>query len=87
MGSALHVEYLGVALRGVFVVIKSYQRDGLATIKALTSLLRKHKDKQIHPMKPTWNGFHSITCLTMDIITGCMMNYVLTIVYLLIHSK
>ena len=38
MDSALYVKYLDVVLCGVFVVIKSYLRGGLAT-RNLTSLL------------------------------------------------
>src|SRR5438128_3952543 len=51
MDSALHVEYLDVVTCGVFVVIRSYQRGGLETIRDLTRLLRIHKDKQIHQME------------------------------------
>src|SRR6185295_9539261 len=78
MDSALHAEYSDVAQCGAFAAIKKYSMDGLATISNSTSLSRNLNYNQTQQMMPTWNGFHTIVLVMMDINT-CM-------VYLLIHS-
>src|SRR6185503_9097915 len=60
MGSATHVGYSDVVLRGAFAVIKNYAMIGLATTRISMSLLKNLNYRRTQQTMPIWNGFHLI---------------------------
>ena len=78
MDSAPHVEYSDVVQCGVYVDIKNYPTDGLATTSDSISLLRSPNYKQIQQMMLIRNGFHLIV-LSIGEIMYVYMDYLLVI--------
>src|SRR5204862_5012378 len=73
MDSAPHVEYSDVVLCGVYVKVKNYPMDGLATISNSMSLLRNLNYRQTHQIMPIWNGFHTIVLMIGEIMQSYMV--------------